>query len=846
MIKSFINIFEPMRAKYAKNTGKFIVKTKNKTLKMTIPWYFVIKISDIKTKTQVKNIKALKTNRQVDKFERNGEWLKIYCPYGERRDLIRYFEDSRDMRIQTYEGDLTMWQRWLTDTDVELETDQRILYFDIETDDLKPGIIPGNEQITCIGAIGSDGRRYQFFGTDEKDERRILLDFKKVLNKYDILTGWNSETFDLVAITKRCELHDIDFGCKTSTWAKAGKGGLTSVRVAGRDRARPVTFNHIDMMMKVKEMHYRDTELIKRVRSFSLAAVAKEFLPKEFWKIDTGDISMYELSRKFPKRMKEYNMRDIEILVELDKKLSIIKQKIIEQHVCNARINDYTSHGKIDPYALRWARKLGKHLYTRPGFGLKWKEGDDYDPLKFKTTEDKDIEQADLGYHKPDADPEGYKANEVKGDYAGGYVFEPIRGLHRNIYVFDFQSLYPSIIKTFNVSIDAYLGTVAEIGEGKGITIPVDDKSKRAVFSSTEKGIIPTIIQSVLDQRNHIRFEIMPKLKKNSPEYWNWHYRQYAFKVLANSMYGVMGAGFSRYFKREIAEGITLTGQKVIQTMARWMEKQGFKIIYGDSDSLFVKIDREVNIEKMQIVMKRYLDNFLKPCNIKESSMQMDFEKKFERFVMVAKKKYVGQAADGTRKTSGLELKKRDTLPKAEEWQKWLIEELLNSNHINMKFFYDKALEWKTLVFSGKLKKEDIMFQKRLSQEIEVYGTKEVIDGKTGRAKRNKEGKVRTVPIPIHARVALDLQKRFDSAKGKEHLWQAGSYVPYVITGSKKKLEAVWAEDFKKGGYDKEYYWEMLYGPSQRVLEAIFPSKVWEKLARRAKVEKNKQLKIKF
>lgn len=763
---------------------------------------------------------ALKKQGYVTKIEKQGEWLKIYMPYNvERRKIIRFLEDQ--LKIQTYEGDLTMWQRWLTDTDIELETEQSVLYFDIETDDLKPGIIPGNEQITCIGAIGSDGKQFQFFGTDPSDERRILLDFKRVLNRYDILTGWNSETFDLVAVAERCQIHGIEFGCKVSTWAKAGKGGLTGVRVAGKMRARPLTFNHIDMMMKVKEMHYRDTELIKRVRSFSLASVAKEFLPKEFWKIDTGDISMYDLSRKFPERMKEYNMRDIEILVELDKKLSIIKQKIIEQHVCNARINDYTSHGKIDPFALRWARKLGQHLYTRPKFGMR--EGEEHDQINDATAEDKAIEAADLGYHRDD-DKED-KAGAIKGDYAGGYVFEPTKGLHRNIYVFDFQSLYPSIIKTFNVSIDAYLGTVKEIGADKGITLPIRDESKRAVFSSSQKGIIPTIIQDVLDQRNRIRFVVMPKLKKDSPEYWNWHYRQYAFKVLANSMYGVMGAGFSRYFKREIAEGITLTGQTVIKTMAKWMEKQGFEVIYGDSDSLFVKINREVDIEKMQKAMKIYLDESLKDCHIQESSMQMDFEKKFERFVMVAKKKYVGQAKDGSRKTSGLELKKRDTLPKAEEWQKWLIETLLNKKTINKQFFLDEVKRWKKVVYSGKLKKEEILFQKRLSQEIDEYGTKEVIDGKTGQPKRNKQGEVRIVPIPVHARVALALKERFKGSKGKENLWEAGSYVPYIITGSKKNLEAVWAEDFKEGGYDKDYYWEMCYGPSQRVLQAVFNKK---------------------
>lgn len=787
-MKTFINIYQ-----LSKDDDFFFVKDKEGTHKMSIPWYFVVKRSDAtKIKSELQEMKKMK---YVDKFERQGEWIKIYCPYNRRDSAIKYVHS---LDIQTYEADLPMWMRYLIDEDIELDVDQKILYFDIETN----GLDLEHDAINTIGAIGSDGKRYQFFDPD--NEKKILKQFVNVMEKYDIITGWNSETFDLVAITNRCKFHGIKIGCYVSEWDKAGIGGLTGVRVSGKFRARPQTFNHIDMMMKVKEMHYRDTELIKKVRSFSLESVAKAFLPDHVHKMDLPNKSFKELVRTHPELVKEYNMRDVEILVELDKKLNVIKQKLIEHQVCNARLNDYTSHGKIDPFALRAARRMGQHLFTKP-------------------------ERSNSGYKQidPALQEESGRGVKADADYIGGFVFEPIRGLHRNIYVFDFQSLYPSIIKTFNISLDTYLGVSSENPNLSGITLPISERSKQAVFAKDRKGIIPTIIQNVLDERNKIRFGIMKEVKKDSPEYWNWHYRQYAFKVLANSMYGVMGAGFSRFFKRELAEGITLTGQYLIKMMWKWMEDKGFQPIYGDSDSLFVKIDREVNIEKMGKAIKKYLDKDLLQYNINESSLAMDFEKKFERFIMVAKKKYIGLAADGSMKISGLEFKKRDTLPKAEEWQKFVVDTLLTKSY-PVEFFQQLVKDWHKKVYSGQLKKEELTFQKRLSHEIDSYGKKNVRDKKNGGFRLDKLGNARKVPVPVHVRVAIGMKERYKSVRAgdKADLTSAGSYIPYIIVGSTERNEAIYAEEFD-GSYDKDYYWEACYGASQRILEVVFPEVDW-------------------
>lgn len=817
-MKTFINIYQ-----LNKDDDFFFVKDKEGTHKLSIDWYFVIKAEDA---TKMKNdLVEMKEAKFITKFVREGNWIKIYCPYHRRETVVRFLHEND---IQTFEADLPMWMRYLVDEDIELDIDQKILYFDIETDDTQPGIVPGADRITCIGAIGSDGKRYQYFSTT--NERRILKQFVELIEDYDILTGWNSETFDLVAIIKRCKMYNIKIGAWASEWSKAGKGGLTGVRTSGKYRARPQTFNHIDMMMKVKEMHYRDTELIKKVRSFSLEAVSQHFLGEGKLDRQKGYVSTYTLARENPKFFKEYNMKDVELLVKLDNKLNIIQQKLIEHQVCNARLNDYTSHGKIDPFALRAARKLGEHLPSRNGF---WA-----DPNK-ETLEDREIAGHTLGYHgeahtagqnfktiDPANMEDAQRGVKADSDYAGGFVFEPKRGKHKNIYIFDFQSLYPSIMKTFNVSLDTFLG-VRKDYKGEGIVMPIKDTSKRSIFMKDKKGIIPSIIQNVLDQRNNIRFGVMKKVVKDSPEYWNWHYRQYAFKVLANSMYGIMGASFSRYFKRELAEGITLTGQYLIKTMWKWMEDQGYEPIYGDSDSIFVHIDGEVDIEAMCKEMKVFLDAKIAKCNINDSHLQMDFEKKFDNFLMVAKKKYMGRSANGDEKVSGLEFKKRDTLPKAEEWQKKLINSLLDSDH-DADYYMNVVKRWQKLVYSGKLKKEELTFQARLSQEPEEYGQKKIRDRKNGGYKLDKEGNPRSVNVPVHAKVALAMKEKYgnDRSSGKTSMFSAGSYIPYIVVDTSDKTEAVHADDFT-GHYDKDYYWNRCYDPSQRILEVVFPDTDW-------------------
>lgn len=207
--------------------------------------------------------------------------------------------------------------------------------------------------------------------------------------------------------------------------------------------------------------------------------------------------------------------------------------------------------------------------------------------------------------------------------------------------------------------------------------------------------------------------------------------------------------------------------------------------------------------------------------------MFLDYEKKFDKFILVAKKKYIGRAANGDMKITGLEMKKRDTLPIAETLQRQVLDLLLTKEKVKNEII-TIIRKLRVKVMKGKMTQNDLTYQKRLSREIENYG--KVMKDKNGDPKMKKDGTERTVPIPIWVQVANELKKRVGTKNTeKTNLYSAGNYIPYIIVSSDPKLKAIYAPDFK-GKYDKQYYWSAIFAPTKRILEVCYKKTDWEAL----------------
>ncbi len=165
---------------------------------------------------------------------------------------------------------------------------------------------------------------------------------------------------------------------------------------------------------------------------------------------------------------------------------------------------------------------------------------------------------------------------------AGGYVKDPVKGLHENIVSFDFRSLYPSIIISKNVSPDTM---VAECSEDECYIAPeVGHK-----FLKEPVGFVPSIIGNILKER--VRIKTMMKASENPREKQILDVQQQALKRLANSMYGVYGYSRFRWYRIECAEAVTAWGRDFIKKTMKQAEDYGFKAIYADTDGFYATFE---------------------------------------------------------------------------------------------------------------------------------------------------------------------------------------------------------------------------------------------------------------
>lgn len=168
----------------------------------------------------------------------------------------------------------------------------------------------------------------------------------------------------------------------------------------------------------------------------------------------------------------------------------------------------------------------------------------------------------------------------------GGYVGEPVQGLHENIVYFDFRSLYPSIIVAKNISPET-------------LTLDGDDDSCHVApeygykFKKTPIGFIPTIINQIL--KNRTRIKSMMKASTDPKERQILKFRQEALKTLISTFYGLFNHPSYRWYCVEASEAITAWGRDFLKKTMEDAEKHDFKVLYADTDGFFATYRKMIN-----------------------------------------------------------------------------------------------------------------------------------------------------------------------------------------------------------------------------------------------------------
>ena len=150
----------------------------------------------------------------------------------------------------------------------------------------------------------------------------------------------------------------------------------------------------------------------------------------------------------------------------------------------------------------------------------------------------------------------------------GGAVLESVPGLFRNVAVFDFKSLYPSLMRTFNL--DPLAHARAE-RDGACVSAP------NGARFSTRQAILPDLIAEFMRSRETARLQ-------------GRRHADQAIKIMLNSLFGVLGAAACRFFDADVANAITGFGQRILGWTREAFEDSGVRVIYGDTDSVFVQL----------------------------------------------------------------------------------------------------------------------------------------------------------------------------------------------------------------------------------------------------------------
>jgi DNA polymerase-2 len=289
----------------------------------------------------------------------------------------------------------------------------------------------------------------------------------------------------------------------------------------------------------------------------------------------------------------------------------------------------------------------------------------------------------------------------------GGYVLPSQPGLYQNVVVLDFKSLYPSIIRTFHVDPLA----MAVAGED------AIDGFEGARFARA-RHILPDLIATLWRERDRAKACDNAALSTS-------------IKILMNSFYGVLGTPGCRFFSPLLASSITLRGHEIITASRDFIEReQGWRVIYGDTDSLFVLIGPGESSEAARAIgeeLARSMNDWwrkrLATEQRLESCLEMELDACYARFFMPtlrgsdegSAKRYAGLAEGDTLVVKGLEAVRTDWTALARRFQRELLRRVFHDEGVEP-FVRDTRAQ----LFAGELDGE-LVYRKRLRRESEDY-----------------------------------------------------------------------------------------------------------------------------
>ncbi|MEM4318494.1 MAG: DNA-directed DNA polymerase [Candidatus Pacearchaeota archaeon] len=623
------------------------------------------------------------------------------------------------------------------------EYEPKIIAFDIEASEFEIG----KGQIMMISIVGNKLKKvltWKKFITKEKsiefvrDEAELIKRFIEIVNaeKPDYLVGYFSDGFDMPYLKERAKANKIRFNIGLDgSEVVLQRGKITSAKIAG--------ICHIDLFRFIENFVAPSL----RTETLTLNEVASQLLGEEKLKVSFETLKSDKHSEL--EKFALYNLQDSILVYKLFHKLwpqLFELAKIAQEPLFNVTRSSFSQ--LVESYIIHGLKRFNE-----------------------------------IAEHRPFQDV--IAKRKMLPKYAGAFVLEPKPGFYENLAVFDFRSLYPSIIVSYNIS-------PATITTKKTALATPEfelDRKKVHFYFEEKPSFIPLLLKDLIEARKKVKQE---KKLKPSPLL---EARDLALKTLANAHYGYFGFFGARYYSRECAASITALGRWHIKEMIEKAKKAGFDVIYADTDSLAVLLNDKTKAQTME---------WLKRVNAElPKGMELELEDFYLRGLFVttrkgeigAKKKYALINERHELKVRGFETVRRDWCSLAKEVQDKVLRIILEEEKP------EKALEYVREVIE-KLKKKQVEIEKliirtQIKKEVEAY------EAFTPHVEIAQRMRARGIPV------------------------RPGSLAEWIVCETKEKKARIrekvkMPDELKDKEYDADYYINNQIIPAVESIFAVF------------------------
>lgn len=494
----------------------------------------------------------------------------------------------------------------------------KIFYIDIETQKVDPNANfstaqDANDIINLITVYDSLTQKYTTFGCknfstlDEEvtyvkclTEKDLLSRFIKFWKKDypDIVSGWNIDGYDIPYIINRIgKVWENDEKAKElSPVGRLQFRENVSVNKMGQqiDRWYIHGISILDYMEVYKTFSMGDRE------SYALGYIGEYELGEG--KVNVGGYSLSKLADDDWFKFVDYNIQDVRLLVKMEEKLKYLR--LVRNLSYRGFVPFTKALGKVSVITGTVAHQSLKQGMIIPTFNLE----------------------------------------NVKKNFAGGYVLEPTPGLYEDVVTYDANSLYPNTIITLNISPETKVGKIINREDNKVVVRLTNEKElsfsqenfekfvhdqklsiakSNVLYTQKFKGVVPNLIDKLYNERIAAKNRMLEskkkitktkdinEIKKLEEEVVDNDTLSNVYKTLLNSIYGVFSQIYSPLFDIDHAESVTLTGQEVVKNGAKivhsYLNQNGYDkdiselCIFSDTDSLAFSLRRYFDIKGVKM-----------------------------------------------------------------------------------------------------------------------------------------------------------------------------------------------------------------------------------------------------